>query len=68
MTSILKIGKGVLLVNQYMSQKENNDFSEALEQIKALYQNRQSAIDTNRRLVETIKDLKYKLFEERIGL
>ena len=31
MTSILKIGKGVLLVNQYMSQKENNDFIEACE-------------------------------------
>lgn len=27
----MKIGKGVLLVNQYMSQKENNDFIEACE-------------------------------------
>ena len=31
LTSILKIGKEVLLVNQYMSQKENNDFREACE-------------------------------------
>lgn len=41
------------------------DFSEALEQLKALYQNGQSAIDTNRRLVKTIEDLKRRLFEER---
>lgn len=41
------------------------DFSEALEQLKALYQNGQSAIDTNCRLVKTIEDLKRRLFEER---
>lgn len=41
------------------------DFSEALKQLKALYQNGQSAIDTNHRLVKTIEDLKRRLFEER---